>query len=58
MKDRLQSMYNHMVARAASVVSPFYFILITLKVLLNDYLICIPYYIDTGEGLRQKTFDF
>ena len=28
MKYRLQSMYNHMVGRAASVVSPFYSILL------------------------------
>ena len=26
MKYRLQSMYNHLVGRAASVVSPFYFL--------------------------------
>ena len=28
MKNRLQSMYNHMVGWAASVISPFYFILL------------------------------
>ena len=28
MKYRLQSMYNHMVGRAASGISPFYFILL------------------------------
>ena len=30
MEYRLQSMYNHMVERAASVISPFYFILLGL----------------------------
>ena len=31
---RLQSMYNHMVGRAAAVVSPFYFIL--LDIIINN----------------------
>ena len=31
MKYHLQSMYNHMVGRAASVISPFYFILLVQK---------------------------
>ena len=31
MKYHLQSMYNHMVRRAASVISPFYFILLVQK---------------------------
>ena len=34
MEYRLQSMYNHMVGRAALVVSPFYSILLDLPTLL------------------------
>ena len=36
MENCLQSMYNHMVRRAASVVSPFYFVLLALPALKYD----------------------
>jgi len=39
----MQSIYNHMVGRAASVVSPFYFILLALPTFLCKRQGCIMY---------------
>ena len=38
MEYRLQIMYNHMVGRAESVISPFYFILLGLSMYIGVYI--------------------
>ena len=56
MEYRLQSMYNHMVGRAASFVSSFYSILLELNTLSDTTVITENY--EIGRRLSESSFNF